>query len=93
MATLPLIVYREPGIDAVLLRTENMSRESVTISCIVTDPMQLSREPFYDDHIKSCIASFTSLLDLLIKRKEPIQTLNGQVGTRSEVDRIRTTQA
>ena len=63
------------------------------MQAIVTDPMQLSREPFYEDYITLCIASFTSLLDLLIERKEPIQTLNGQVGTRSEVDRIRTTQA
>ena len=63
----------------------------MTISCIVTDPMQLSREPFYESYIILCIASFTSLLDLLIKRKEPIQTLNGQVGIQSEADKIRTT--
>ena len=43
---LNLIVYRKPGIDVVLLRTENMSRESLWLSpASVTDPMQLSREP------------------------------------------------
>ena len=34
----------------------------VTISCIVTDPMQLSREPFYEDYITPALHLLDSLL-------------------------------
>ena len=58
----------------------------VTISCIVTDPMQLSRESFYEDYIILCIASFRITSHFEERGKganSAFEYLDGQLGTHS----------
>ena len=67
-------------------KCERTTSAIVTTSCIVTDPMQLSRESFYEDYIILCIASFRITSHFEERGKganSAFEYLDGQLGTYS----------